>query len=102
MPLPEDPTPRELMLQLQHVVGQIADVTRRLDGLTDTLAKTYVPRGEYQEARKADERRFGEIEGDLEKQAGFRRQVAAGFAVGFLLMLAGVIFALARVPGAGS
>lgn len=97
-----DPTPRELLIQLQAVVTQINALTARLDGLTQTLASTYVPRGEYVAHREADDRRFKEIEGDNEKQSGFRRQVAAGFAVGFLLLLAGIVLQLARVPGVGS
>lgn len=97
-----DPTPRELMIELRGALSQLDTLARRLDSLTEALAKTYVPRGEYNEARKGDDRRFAEIEGDLDKQAGFRRQVAAGFAVGFLLLLAGIVLSLARVPGVGS
>jgi hypothetical protein len=96
-----DPTPRELLIQLQAAVAQIDALTARLDGLTQTLASTYVPRGEYTAHREADDRRFKEIEGDVAAQAGFRRQVAAGFAVGFLLLLAGIVLNLARVPGVG-
>lgn len=98
----DDPTPRELLIQLESAVAQINALTARLDGLTHTLASTYVPRGEYTAHREADDRRFREIEGDIATQAGFRRQVAAGFAVGFLLVLAGIILSLARVPGVGS
>ncbi|WP_028654882.1 hypothetical protein [Nocardioides sp. J54] len=96
-----DPTPRELLIQLQAAVAQIDALTARLDGLTQTLASSYVPRGEYAAHREADDRRFKEVEGDLAAQAGFRRQVAAGFAVGFLLLLATVIGTLAQVPGVG-
>lgn len=97
-----EPTPRELLIQLQSAVAQIDSLAKRLDDLTATLASTYVPRGEYAEARNGDDRRFKELEKDMEAQAGFRRQVAAGFAVGFLLLLAGIILNLARVPGVGS
>lgn len=97
-----DPTPRELLLQLQSTARELDGLARRLDSLTETLAKSYVPRGEWTEARKGDSIRFENIETDIDNQAGFRRQVAAGFAVGFLLLIAGVVLTLARVPGVGS
>lgn len=97
-----EPTPRELLIQLQAAVAQIDGLARRLDSLTDTLQKTYVPKGEYAEARKGDERRFKDIESDIDVQAGFRRQVAAAFFAGFLLLLAGIVLDLARTPGVGS
>lgn len=97
-----EPTPRELLIQLQAAVAQINALALRLDSLTQTLATTYVPRGEYVAHREADDRRMGEIEGDLSKQEGFRRQVGAGFAVGLLLLIVGAILALARIPGVGS
>lgn len=100
--IPDDPTPRELLLQLRNTARDLDALTRRLDTLADNLASTYVPRGEWTEARRADEIRFKDIEDDIDAQAGFRRQVAAGFAVGFLLIIAGAVLALARVPGVGS
>lgn len=96
-----EPTPRELLIQLEAAVRRLDEFGNQLNRLTETLSSTYVPRGEYLEARRGDDRRFKEIEDDLEKQASFRRQVAAGFAVGFLLILVGVLFALARIPGVG-
>lgn len=97
----DEPTPRELLIQLQSAVAQIDALARRLDNLTATLSSSYVPRGEYVAERKGDERRFKEIEGDLEKQGAFRRQVGAGFAVGFLLLLVGIVLNLAQIPGVG-
>lgn len=100
--IPDDPTPRELLLQLRNTARDLEAISRRLDSLTETLTRSYVPRGEWAEARKADDLRFGNIEQDIDAQAGFRRQVAAGFAVGFLLIIAGAVLTLARVPGVGS
>lgn len=97
-----DPTPRELLIQIQNLTVQVTNLAEQVSDLTRTLGSAYVPRGEYVAHREADDRRFKEIEGDVAQGAGFRRQVAAGFAVGFLLILAGVILNLARVPGVGS
>jgi hypothetical protein len=94
-----EPTPRELLIELRAAVKQVEVLAARLDSLTDTLAKTYVPRGEYEEARKGDDRRMSETEKDVENQAAFRRQVAAGALVGLLLLVADII---SRVQGFGS
>lgn len=94
-----DPTPRELMIELRGAVDQINKLTARLDALTQTLASTYVPRGEYVAHREADDRRMGEIEKDMSGQAAFRRQVAAGVLIGLLLLVADII---TRVQGVGS
>lgn len=95
----DDPTPRELLIQLQGAVSQINALAVRLDGLTQTLSTTYLPRGEYAEAREANNRRVGEIEKDIENQAAFRRQVAAALLVGLLLLIADII---TRVQGVGT
>lgn len=94
-----EPTPRELLIELRAAVKQVEVLAARLDSLTDTLAKTYVPRGEYEEARKGDDRRMSEVEKDIEAQAAFRRQVAAATLVGLLLLIADII---TRVQGVGS
>lgn len=97
-----EPTTREVMIEVRAAIAQLNALTRQVESLTQTMATTYVPRGEYTAHRESDDRRFKEVEGDLSKQDGFRRQVAAGFAVGFLLLLAGIVLNLARVPGVGS
>lgn len=94
-----DPTTRELLIQLQAAVNQIDTLARRLDTLTQTLATTYVPRGEYEEARKGSERRLDDIEKDLDNHAGFRRQVAAGATVGLILIVVTALLAVAKFPG---
>lgn len=93
-----DPTPRELLIQLQNLAAQFAVLVARVDDLTRTLGSTYVPRGEYEEARKADDRRMAETEKDVETQASFRRQVAGGF----LLLLAGIVLDLVYRAKGGS
>lgn len=98
--MPGDPTPRELLLQLQATARELDALGRRLDVLADNLGKSYVPRGEYEEARKGDDRRFGEVERDIENQAGFRRQVAASLIVGVLLIVAQTVVTLAVITGA--
>ena len=80
-------------------LGEVArrhdNVTRRLDDVVRTLEDRYVPRREF-------ELRVGEVEKDLQAQASFRRQVAAGFVVGLLLLVANIVIALIRVPGVGA
>lgn len=85
-----------LLARLDGVVEKQADLTARLDRLTETLTSSYVPRGEYLSDRRGDDRRFTELEDDNKNAAGFRRQVAAGFVVGFLLMLMTLVLTLAR------
>lgn len=97
-----EPTTRELLIQLQNLAAQVSGLVSRIDDLTRTMGTTYVSRETWTEARTADERRFRELEKDNDNQAGFRRQVLAGFAVGLLLTLVTLVLALARVPGAGS
>lgn len=95
----DDPTPRELLIQLQGAVAQINALAVRLDGLTQTLSTTYLPRSEYDVARNGDDRRIGEIEKDIENQSAFRRQVGAALLVGLLLLIADII---TRVQGVGT
>lgn len=97
----DEPTTRELLIELRALASQMHGLTTRFDGIVQTLATTYVPRGEYVAHRQADDRRFDDIEDDIDKQAGWRRQVTAGAAVGVLLLIIGVILTLAQVPGVG-
>ena len=98
-----DPTNRELMIQLNAVIQQLDVVSKRLDSVTETMASSYVPRGEYGEARKADDRRMSEVEKDIEAMASFRRQIAAGGLLLLLGLVANLVVAIGgRVPGGGS
>lgn len=97
-----EPTPRELLIQLQNLAAQVAALVGRVDDLTRTLSDTYVPRGEYDEARKGDDRRMSEIEKDIETQAGFRRSITGGALLLLLGLIANLVVTLARIPGAGS
>ena len=99
--MPDEPTPRELLIHVNNLVVQLANITQRVDDISHTLNESYVPRGEYVEARKGDERRFSELENNLNTQAGFRRQVAAGFLIGALLVVLNLVIALSRTSGIG-
>lgn len=79
---------------MHEVVRRLDDVSRDLRALTNTLEERYVPRREY-------ELRVGELEKDARDQGAFRRQVAAGFLVGLLLIVATIVLTLARIPGVG-
>lgn len=97
-----DPTPRELLIQLQNLASQVSTLVRKVDDLTSTLGATYVPRGEWEEARKGDNRRFEEIEKDNSDQASFRRQATLAGLLFILGLLANLILSLVRIPGVGS
>lgn len=99
----DDPTPRELLIQLQALAAQVASAVARIDELTRLLGTTYVPRGEYEADRRATDRRFAELEKDNENAGGFRRQVLASLAVGLVLLLISLVLSLVgAMPRAGS
>lgn len=95
MPDREPPTAGELLRRLDDIARAHERTVKRLDDLVSTLEDRYVPRREF-------DLRVGEVEKDLEGQAGFRRQVAAGFLVGLLLLVVSIVITLSRVPGAGA
>jgi hypothetical protein len=76
-----------LMVKMEAIVEKQAEQTRRLDDLAKTLAESYVAKGEWAESRKADERRFGELEKDNEARGAFNRQLAAGLIIAFVIQL---------------
>jgi hypothetical protein len=94
MPDREPPTAGELLRRLDDIASAHERTVARLDSLAQSLEDRYVPRREF-------DLRVGEVEKDLTSQAGFRRQVAAGFLVGLLLLVMSIVVALSRVPGAG-
>lgn len=94
-----EPTTREVMIEVRAAIAQLNALTRQVESLTQTMATTYVPRGEYNAHREADDRRVGEVEKDVDNQSSFRRQVAAGALIGLLLLIADII---SRVQGIGT
>ncbi|MBA3783303.1 MAG: hypothetical protein H0X12_15810, partial [Nocardioides sp.] len=50
-----------ILARMDSLVEKQADLTGRLDRLTDTLANTYVPKGEYGAHQEAADRRFKEL-----------------------------------------
>lgn len=88
-----------LLVQVKHIVEKQTELTLRLDRLTETLANTYLPRSEYDAERRGDAFRLMELEKDNENQGAFRRQVAAGFVVGFLLLLIPLVGLVANLGG---
>lgn len=90
-----DPSLPEVMREVQRLVKQV-------ESLVEEVRKDYVRKEFYNEARRADRERIAEVEKDIDAQASFRRQVAAGALIGLLLLLANIVATLARIPGAGS
>lgn len=93
------PTSGEILRRLDDQARATERVVAQLDSLAGKLEERYLPRGEYNEAREGISRRLDEIEKDIETQASFRRQVAAGFMVGALLLILNVIAALTLLRG---
>ena len=76
-----------IMEQIRSIVETQKALATQLESLHTKLESTYVPKGTYEAHRESDDRRFKELEKDNESGAAFRRQVAAGFIVGFLMLL---------------
>lgn len=85
--------------RLASLIEKQTDLTVRLDRLTETLESRYVPRSEFEVIRSADDARFRELEKDNDTAAAFRRQVLAGFLVGFLLMLVTAVGVVNNMTG---
>ena len=96
----EQPTTAELLRRIDDIVRTQERLAGRLESLTESLSTQYLPRGEYREARKADQQRITEVEKDLSNAATFRRQVLAGVALQVIGIVVVAIAVLARVPGA--
>jgi Flp pilus assembly protein TadB len=120
MPEHHEPTPRELLIRFDSLTQQVASLVRqmehdrtsniqqmssvisKIDNLASTLSNTYIPRDVYAANRQADERRFTDIEKDLETQAGSRRQMIVGVMLAVASAVISVVVALAVArAGAG-
>lgn len=82
-----DPNWGVVMEQIRGIVAEQARLATQMTALAEDLKNAYVPKGTYDAHREAYDRRFKELEKDNENAQAFRRQVAAGFIVGFLLIL---------------
>ena len=90
----DQPSLSEILRRLDDNAKSMERLVEKFDALASTLEDKYVPRREY-------DLRVGELEKDQEANHAFRRQVAAGFLVGLLMMIAAVLAAVAGLPGAG-
>lgn len=99
----DDPTPRELLIELRSAVKQIEALGVRLDSMTTSLERNYVPRGEYDAKYSAAIARLDTVEREADERErdrrGFQRQVMAGALVGGLMLLANIVVGLIRIPG---
>lgn len=86
------PSSGEVLRRLDDVARANERTVLRLDELTRTLSDLYIPRREY-------DLRVGELEKDAATQAAFRRQVAAGFLVGALIMVLTIALSLVGIGG---
>ena len=87
----EPPSIAVVITRLDGLVMQISTLTDELRRERESNERRYIPRGEYDERAKGVDRRLGEIEKELDVQAGFRRQVQAALIAGFILILVPVI-----------
>lgn len=110
MSMPDhDPTPREMLIRFDSLVQQFSALARqmeqvviRIESLQATLQSTYVPKETYSAHREADDRRFTDIEKDLEVQSGSRRQLVAGVILAVASAVISVLVAIvAARAGAG-
>lgn len=93
------PTTGEILRRLDEQARSTERVVQRLDILTEKLEERYLPRGEYEIQRRADDARMTEVEKDIETQAAFRRQIGAGAMVGLLLLIAQTVVTVLLVGG---
>lgn len=93
------PTMFDILRRLDDQAKATERVVERVELLAGKLEERYMPRGEYNEARKADAQRISELEKDGESQASFRRQVVAGFLVGAALIISNIVVALTGLRG---
>ena len=93
------PSVGEIIRRLDETTRRLDDVSKRVDAQAERMEARYVPRGELDARREADDRRFKEIEGDLEKASAFRRQVGAGVLVAVLGFVAQAVITITAVRG---
>lgn len=96
-----EPSMFELVRRLDEITQQQAAMLARLDLLLRDVAQTYATKESMLAALALRDIKIDELEKDNESAAGFRRQVAAGFIVGFLLLLVPLLGVLNKAIGAG-
>ncbi len=62
----EDFTSGEMLRALQAITGTQQAMTAEIKELRAEIGRTYVPRGEWVEARKGDGRRMAAVEADVD------------------------------------
>lgn len=100
----EPPTTSEMLRVMQSVIDSQKDVVSELKDLRGEIGRTYVPRGEWVEARKGDGRRMTTMEQDIEDlqksregDQSWRRSASltiAVAAIGWLLTIIALVFAV--------
>lgn len=72
-----------ILQRIEQIVDRQSDLTKRLDTLSESLAATYVPRGEYEARRETLNQTMRNLEKDIEdintrekSDLAFRRQVS--------------------------
>lgn len=98
----DGPTLGEVVRRLDDTSRRLDDVVKRVDEQSRRMEERYVAKGEYLSDRRGDDRRFKEIEGDIEKGAAFRRQVGAGLLVAVLGFVAQAVITISVLRGGGS
>jgi hypothetical protein len=87
-----DPTNAELVRRLDELV-------RRIDDLVRTQEARYATKETVDRVEQVHSQRIKELEKDNEAAAAFKRQVTAGFIVGFLLLLVPLIGFVQNLAG---
>ena len=97
-----DPTPAEIMLRLDHITAQLAQVVGSVDRLTTRMEQSYVRKDVYEarhSALRADmtarsteiERDVEELKSDRKDDAKHRRQMWTAIGLAFLGMLLSIL-----------
>ncbi len=96
-----EPTNAELVHRIDQLVRQQEAMLGRVDQLLRDVAQMYATKERVEALENLHNQRLKELEKDNESAAGFRRQVAAGFIVGFLLLLLPLLGAIQSIAAAG-
>lgn len=84
---------------IAEVVRRLDDISRQIQELVRTQEERYATKEAVRSLREVHDVRIKELEKDAEAQAGFKRQVAAGAIVGFLLLLIPLIGMIQSLVG---
>ena len=95
----DQPTLGEIIRRLDETSRRLDDVTARVEAQQQRMEDRYVAKGEYMSDRRGDERRFSEIEDDLEKASAFRRQVGAGVLIAVFGFVAQAVITITVLRG---